>query len=61
MAGANEKQFEKIQHDLTTVNSKFMRQDRCTMEFGSFQGRHKTTELNPDPEEFSPDYNPNKD
>ena len=61
MAGANEKQFEKIQHDLTNVNSKFMRQDRCTMEFGSFQGRERTTELNPEPEEFSPDYDPNKD
>ena len=31
------------------------------MEFGSVQGREKTTELNPEPEEFSPDYNPNKD
>ena len=61
MAGANEKQFEHNHHNLTTVNSKYKRQDRCTVEFGTFLGREKETELNPEPEEFSPDYNPNKD
>ena len=60
MAGGHHKQFEKF-NDLSKVNSKFRREDAGIVEFCYGQGRAKEPDLNPEPEEFSPDYNPNKD
>ena len=60
MAGANDKQFVQF-NDMTTVNSKFRREDTGIVEFCYTQGREREPWLNPEPEEFSPDYHPNKD
>ena len=60
MAGGHEKQFVKF-NDMTTVNSKFRREDMGIGEWCYGEGRAREPALDPEPAEFAPDYNPNKD